>query len=201
MIEKKDVNATSGKKKDNLPFKDNKINEVDTGASRKSTEVNISSLQTKDTQSIEEYDQETAQTQNDVNNNESVYKRKKKVPVLYSSGGGTQINIDHLNIAISPSTEDLSPYHLLKRKASYYGNIVPQDSSKDQIYTNIVDYLSKKLYGLNSLGYSQEDEEENRNRPTDIEYVERKRKNSPMIVHILDEADSENSSLNEITDN
>ena len=29
VIEKKDVNATSGKKKDNLPFKDNKINEVD----------------------------------------------------------------------------------------------------------------------------------------------------------------------------
>lgn len=199
--EKKDVNATSVKEKDNRPSKDNKMNEVDTGASHR-TKVNIPSLQTKDTQSIEEYAPETAETHNDVNNNESVYKTKKKVPVLYSSGGGTQINIDHLNIAISASMEDLSPYHLLKRKAPYYDKLIPQDSSKDQIYTNVVDYLSKKLYGLNSLGYSQEeDEEENRNRPTDIKYVERKRKNSPMIVHILDQADSANSSFNEITDN
>ena len=200
VIEKKNVNATSVKEKDNLPFKDNKMNEVDTGASRR-TKVNIPSLQTKDTESIEEYDQETAETQNDVNNNEFEYKTKKKVPVLYSSGGGTQINIDHLNIAISASTEDLSPYHLLKRKAPYYGNFIPQDSSKDQIYTNIVDYLSKKLYGLNSLGYSQEEDEENRNRPTDMKYVDRKRKNSPMIVHILDQKDFANSSFNEITDN
>jgi len=199
--EKKDINATSVKEKDNLPFKDNKMNELDTGASRR-TKVNIPSLQTKDTESIEEYDQETAETQNDVNNNEFEYKTKKKVPVLYSSGGGTQINIDHLNIAISASTEDLSPYHLLKRKAPYYGNFIPQDSSKDQIYTNIVDYLSKKLYGLNSLGYSQEEDEENRNRRADIKNVERKKKNSPMIVHILDQAsDAANSSFNEITDN
>ena len=198
--EKKDVNATSVNEKDNLPVKDNKINEVHTGASHR-TKVNIPSLQTKDTQSIEEYEQETAETQNDVNNNESEYKTKKTVPVLYSSGGGTQINIDHLNIAISASTEDLSPYHLLKRKAPYYGNLIPQDSSKDQIYTNIVDYLSKKLYGLNSLGYSQEEDEENRNRRADIKNVERKRKNSPMIVHILDQADAANSSFNEITDN
>ena len=201
VIEKKDVNGTSVKEKDNLPFKDNKMNEVDTGASRR-TKVNIPSLQAKDTESIEEYDQETAETQNDVNNNESLYKTKKKVPVLYSSGGGTQINIDHLNIAISASTEDLSPYRLLNRKAPYYGNLIPQDSSKDQIYTNIVDYLSKKLYGLNGVpGYSQEEDEENRNRPTDMKYVDRKRKNSPMIVHILDQADSANSSFNEVTDN
>ena len=131
-----------------------------------------------------------------------MYKTKKKVPVLYSSGGGTQINIDHLNIAISASTADLSPYHLLNRKSPYYGNLIPLDSSKDEIYTNIVDYLSKKLYGLNSVpGYSQEEDEENRNRPTDMKYVDRKRKNSPMIVHILDQEDSANSSFNEITDN
>ena len=199
--EKTNATATSVNDKDNLPFKDNNINEVDTGASRR-TKVNIPSLQTKDTQDVEEYDQETAETQNNSNNKESVYKTKKKVPVLYSSGGGTQINIDHLNIAISASTEDLSPYHLLKRKAPYYGNLIPQDSSKDQIYTNIVDYLSKKLYGLNSVpGYSQEEDEENRNRPTDMKYVDRKRKNSPMIVHILDQEDSANSSFNEITDN
>ena len=198
--EKKDVNATSVNEKDNLPVNDNKRNEVDTGASRR-TKVNIPSLQTKDTKSIEEYDQETAETQKDVNNNDSEYETKKKAPMLYSSGGGTQINIDHLNIAISASMEDLSPYHLLKRKAPYYGNLIPQDSSKDQIYTNIVDYLSKKLYGLNSLGYSQERDEENRNRPTDIKNVARKRKNSPMIVHILDQADAANSSFNEITDN
>ena len=198
--DKKDGNAPSVKEKDNLPVKDDKINEVDTGTSCK-TKVNIPSLQTKDTQSIEEYDQETAETQNDVNNNEFEYKTKKKAPILYSSGGGTQINIDHLNIAISASMEDLSPYHLLKRKAPYYGNFIPQDSSKDQIYTNIVDYLSKKLYGLNTVGYSQEEDEENRNLPTDMKYVERKRKNSPMIVHILDQADSANSSFNEITDN
>ena len=198
--EKEDVNATSVNEKDNLPVIDNKINEVDTGASHR-TKVNIPSLQTKNTQGIEEYDQETAETQNDVNNNEFEYKTKKKAPILYSSGGGTQINIDHLNIAISASMEDLSPYHLLKRKAPYYGNLIPQDSSKDQIYTNIVDYLSKKLYGLNSLGYSQERDEENRNRPTDIKNVKRKKKNSPMIVHILDQADAANSSFNEITDN
>ena len=198
--EKTNANATSVNDKDNLPFKDNNINEVGTGASRR-TKVNNPSLQTKDTQDVEEYDQETAETQNNVNNKESVYKTKKKVPVLYSSGGGTQINIDHLNIAISASTADLSPYHLLKRKAPYYGNLIPQDSSKDQIYTNIVDYLSKKLYGLNGVGYSQEEDEENRNRPTDMKYVERKRKNSPMIVHILDQADSANSSFNEVTDN
>ena len=199
--EKKDLNATSVKKKDNLPVRGNKINEVDTGASHR-TKVNIPSLQTKNTQGIEEYDQETAETKNDVNNNEFEYKTKKKAPILYSSGGGTQINIDHLNIAISAPMEDLSPYHLLKRKAPYYGNLIPQDPSKDQIYTNIVDYLSKKLYGLNSLGYSQERDEENRNRPTDIKNVERKRKNSPMIVHILDQAsDAANSSFNEITDN
>ena len=108
---------------------------------------------------------------------------------------------DSLNIAVSASMKDLSPYHLLKRKAPYYGNLIPQDSSKDQIYTNIVDYLSKKLYGLNSWGYSQEEDEENRNLPTDIKYVERKRKNSPMIVHILDQPDSVNTSFNEITDN
>ena len=200
VIEKKDVKGTSVKEKDNLPFKDNKMNEVDTGASRR-TKVNIPSLQAKDTESIEEYEQETAKTRNDVNNNESEDKTKKKVPVVYSSGGGTQINIDHLNIAISASTEDLSPYRLLNRKAPYYGNLIPQDSSKDQIYTNIVDYLSKKLYGLNTVGYSQEEDEENRNLPTDMKYVERKRKNSPMIVHILDQADSANSSFNEVTDN
>ena len=51
------------------------------------------------------------------------------------------------------------------------------------------------------MGYSQEEDEENRNLPTDLKYVERKRKNSPMIVHILDQADSANSSFNEVTDN
>ena len=134
---------------------------------------------------------------------------------VYSSGGGTQVNIGNVNIELSlpfdiRNEESNQRSHLYNSKMKYNA----EDHSiptmyQEPTYTNIIDYLVRKIHNSNEYSYINRDTIDAKNlalkRQQDFKEKRRKnkkRKNSPMILHILDEADDiPYSVFNEIGDN
>ena len=127
---------------------------------------------------------------------------------IYSSGGGTQVNIGNINIALSLPNGNLNTPQpsSVNNEIQNYANLIP-GLFKEPTYTNIIDYLVKKIYTSNEYHYTKKEESDVNTSVPRSRYKEegrnniRKKKNSPMIVHILDEADDMYSVFNEISGN
>ena len=134
---------------------------------------------------------------------------------IYNSGGGTQVNIGNVNIALSlpfdTNNDDnsMSVSHKSKPRRNYEESLIPK-IFEEPTYTNIIDYLVKKVYNSNEYNNRKKDSIDAKN--VDVskqkQYFKEKsrnkmrKENSPMIVHILDEADDIPYSIfNEIGDN
>ena len=134
---------------------------------------------------------------------------------VYNSGGGTQVNIGSVNIELSlpfdiRNEQSNKRSHLYSSKMKYNA----EDESTPTLfheptYTNIIDYLVRKIYNSNEYSYINRDENDAKTvalrQQQDFKEKRRnnkKKKNSPMILHILDEADDiPYSVFNEIGDN
>ena len=134
---------------------------------------------------------------------------------VYNSGGGTQVNIGSVNIELSlpfdiRNEQSNKRSHLYNSKMKYNA----EDESTPTLfleptYTNIIDYLVRKIYNSNEYSYINRDENDAKTvalrQQQDFKEKRRnnkKKKNSPMILHILDEADDiPYSVFNEIGDN
>ena len=118
---------------------------------------------------------------------------------IYNSGGGPQINIGSVNFAILSPDPNLNTIPFEREKLQYLkANKLPE-LFKEQRYTNIIDYLVKKVYNPNHVGYAKKVDAEANNPPDNKEYKRKSRvRNSPMVVHILDEANNTYSVFNEI---
>ena len=134
---------------------------------------------------------------------------------VYNSGGGTQVNIGSVNIELSlpfdiRNEQSNKRSHLYSSKMKYNA----EDESTPTLfheptYTNIIDYLVRKIYNSNEYSYINRDENDAKTvalrQQQDFKEKRRnnkKKKNSPMILHILDEAnDIPYSVFNEIGDN
>ena len=127
---------------------------------------------------------------------------------IYSSGGGTQVNIGNINIALSLPTGNLNPLQpsSINNEIQNYAKLIP-GLFKEPTYTNIIDYLVKKIYTSNEYNYTRKEKSDVNTSVPRKSYKEerrnnvRKKKNSPMIVHILDEPDDMYSIFNEISGN
>ena len=148
---------------------------------------------------------------NEIFDSKNMSKETDSTPNLktfYSSGGGTQVNIGNLNIALSLPNRNLNtpqPSNV-NNEIQNYANLIPR-LFKEPTYTNIIDYLVKKIYSSNEYHYTKKEESDVNTSLPRSRYKEerrnniRKKKNSPMIVHILDEADDMYSVFNEISGN
>ena len=134
---------------------------------------------------------------------------------VYNSGGGTQVNIGNVNIELSlpfdiRNEQSNKRSHILNSKMKYNA----EDEStptlfQEPTYTNIIDYLVRKIYNSNEYSYFNRDTIDAKTvgfrQQQDFKEKRRnnkKKKNSPMILHILDEADDiPYSVFNEIGDN
>ena len=134
---------------------------------------------------------------------------------VYSSGGGTQVNIGNLNIALSLPFDiknehsNTVPHSYNQKSYDHEENLIPK-MFQDPTYTNIIDYLVKKVYNSNEYDYLKKDKIDAKSivASKQKQYFKEKRrnkmrkKNSPMVVHILDEEDDiPYSVFNEIGDN
>ena len=134
---------------------------------------------------------------------------------IYNSGGGTQVNIGNVNIELSlpfdiRNEQSNKRSHILNSKMKYNAE---EESTptlfQEPTYTNIIDYLVRKIYNSNEYSYFNRDTIDAKTvgfrQQQDFKEKRRnnkKKKNSPMILHILDEADDiPYSVFNEIGDN
>ena len=171
------------------------------------TNVDEAMFQRTDDEKENDKDNEILDPSNHLSGIHSKSSTKAGTPI-YSSGGGTQINIGNLNIALSLSKGDnLNPFTPSTKEYSRYdANSIPRISKQQPTYTNIIDYLLKKIHAANEDNYENQGlfAELGNNIPTNL-YKEEKRnnvrKNSPMIVHILNEDEEKlYSMLNEVKD-
>ena len=172
---------------------------------------------TNNTQSIvnEEQDSSNAKDIRKSENDREVVHLHEGGNTIYNSGGGTQVNIGNVNIALSlpfdTNNDDnsLRFSHRSKPRHNYEESLIPK-IFEEPTYTNIIDYLVKKVYNSNAYYNRKKDSIDAKN--VDVlkqkQYFKEKsrnkmrKENSPMIVHILDEADDIPYSIfNEIGDN
>ena len=148
-------------------------------------------------------------------NNKEVVHLHEGGNTIYNSEGGTQVNIGNVNIALSlpfdTNNDDnsMSFSHRSKPRHNHEESFIPK-FFEEPTYTNIIDYLVKKVYNSNEYNNRKKDSIDAKN--VDVskqkQYFKEKsrnkmrKENSPMIVHILDEADDIPYSIfNEIGDN
>ena len=177
--------------------------------------LNTDSSNSTQSIAIEEQDLSNAKEIRKSENNKEVVHLHEGGNTIYNSGGGTQVNIGNVNIALSlpfdTNNDDnsMSVSHKSKPRRNYEESLIPK-IFEEPTYTNIIDYLVKKVYNSNEYNNRKKDSIDAKN--VDVskqkQYFKEKsrnkmrKENSPMIVHILDEADDIPYSIfNEIGDN
>ena len=177
--------------------------------------LNTDSSNSTQSIAIEEQDLSNAKEIRKSENNKEVVHLHEGGNTIYNSGGGTQVNIGNVNIALSlpfdikNDDNSMSYTHRSKPRHNHEESFIPK-IFEEPTYTNIIDYLVKKVYNSNEYNNRKKDSTDAKN--VDVskqkQYFKEKsrnkmrKENSPMIVHILDEADDIPYSIfNEIGDN